>query len=160
MEFLKCNFTKWNFLRSSRHPTPTYQAVARTPSDSTRTLLKRLFFCEKSRPTKSFCDKMKPCTPANKIEFYAKNRFFPTFSPVFLIVTPKFFNRFSFFRLHCVQDIPTSNSYFKKGQISCVLTILRRKTSKNDKFYIACELHLWFSRSRSENVPEGPRNNA
>jgi len=32
---------------------------------------------------KSFCDKMKPCTPMNKVGFYAKTRFIPTFPPFF-----------------------------------------------------------------------------
>jgi len=76
------------------------------------------------------------------------------------MTSPKFFNRFFSFRLCSVQDIRTNNAFFWESKLSCVLTILRRKTPKNDKFDMTCKLYLRFSRSRSENVPEGPWINA
>ena len=77
---------------------------------------------------------MKPCTPANKVEFYGKTRFFRLLV-LFLIISPKFINWFCSFGLHCVQDIPTNKSLFFKTQKSCVSTILWRKTSKKIIWY-------------------------
>jgi len=80
-------------------------------------------FDEKLRPAKSFCDKMKPCAPANKVSqilgekpfffrFFFVFWYYPKFFNRFFWYYPKFFNRFCTFRLHCVQDISTNNSFF------------------------------------------------
>jgi len=90
----------------------TRQLHATNPSDFTRMFLKWLLLTKSEGLAKSFCDYMKPCTPENKVEFYAKTRFFRLFLR-FPIIFPKFFNRFSSYRLHCVHDILTKNSSHK-----------------------------------------------
>ena len=71
-------------------------------------------FDGKWRPAKSFCDKMKPCSPANKVEFYAWTRFFPTFSPFFDNIPEVFQPILLLSAMQCVQDIRTNNAYFLK----------------------------------------------
>ena len=137
------------------HSTETQKAVATTPPILLVCCLNDFFDKKNEGLPSRFAIKWSLALPRTRSNFTRKLDFFRFFRC--LIIFPKFFNRFCSLRLHCDQDIPTNNSFFlKKSQMFWALTILRRKTSKNEKFHTTCKLCLRFSRSRSENVPENP----
>ena len=102
------------------HFTLTHQAVATTPSDFTRMLPKWFLLMKNEGLPSRFAIKWSLAPPRTKSNLRQKIDNFRLFLR-FSIISPKFFNRFCYFRLHCVQDIPTNNSFFhKNSNIFCL----------------------------------------
>jgi len=119
------------------HSTLTHQAVATTPSDFTRMLLKWLLLVKNESLPGRFAIKWSLAPVLTRSKFTEKLDFLGLFS-VFRWYFHTFFYRFCSSRLHCVLDIPTINSLFFKSNI-----LLKGFTTKNVQkwqFFVTCKL--------------------